>query len=260
MGFPNALRSEFFRGHRMHEGIVLSLLYLGVALLYILAGTGAWVSTGAEGAFAGFCADPSYFELINVGDGVAERTVAASLAHTVLFPIASVVVVGLLFSAHRGSANIAVSRARGMGEGSLYLARVVVSSTYLTICYVLFTLVAFTGYCASGQAVDLVLLIQRMSLNVLINISYVVVCVTAFAIFRQKALVSGGLIAVTFAGLIAAMSFPGDGIPVHMFHWMRACGVGIHGMGSEAVSFSLTSAIVCVPIFCASQGIRRRLS
>lgn len=259
MGFSNALRSEFFRGHRMHVGMVLALLYLGVALLYILAGAGAWVSAGIEGTFAGFSADPSYFELINVEGSVAERTVAASLAHTVLFPIASVVVVGLLFNSQRGSADIAVSRARGMREGSLYLARVVVSSTCLTFYYVLFTLIAYMAFSASGQATDVVLLIQRMSLNALINISYVVVCVTAFAVFRQKALVSGGLITVTFAGLIAAMSFPGDSIPVHMFHWMRTCGVGVLGIGPEDVSFSLTSAIVCAPILYVSQEVRRRL-
>lgn len=259
MGFSNALRAEFFRGHRMHVGMVLALLYLGVALLYILAGAGAWVSAGIEGTFVGFSADPSYFELINVDGSVAERTVAASLAHTVLFPIASVVVVGLLFNSQRGGANIAVSRARGTREGSLYLARVVVSSTYLTLCYVLFTLIAYMAFSASGQATDVVLLIQRVSLNALINISYVVVCVTAFAVFRQKALVSGGLITATFAGLIAAMSFPGDSIPVHMFHWMRACGVGVPGIGPEGVSFSLASAIVCAPILYVSQEVRRRL-
>lgn len=258
MGFSNALRSEFFRGHRMHVGMALALLYLGVALLYILAGTGAWVSAGIEGTFAGFSADPSYFELINVGGSVAERTVAASLAHTVLFPVASVAVVGLLFNSQRGNANIAVSRARGMGEGSLYFARVVVSSTYLTSCYVLFTLIAYMAFSAFGRATDVALLIQRMSLNVLINISYVMVCVTAFAVFRQKALVSGGLITATFAGLIAAMSFPGDSIPVHMFYWMRVCGVGVPGLCPEAVSFSLTSAIVCAPILYASQEVRRR--
>ena len=58
MSFSGVLRSEFFRARRMHVGMVLTLLYLGVALLYVLAGAGAWVSMGNKGTFVGFCADP----------------------------------------------------------------------------------------------------------------------------------------------------------------------------------------------------------
>lgn len=259
MSFSGVLCSEFFRAQRIHVGMVLTLLYLGVALLYVLTGAGAWVSMGSEGTFAGFCADPFYFDLIDVGD-VAERTVAAALAHTVFFPVASVAVVGMFFENHRGNANIDVSRARGTGEGSLYLSRVIVSSAYLMFYYVFFTLILCAIYSAHGQAVDVFLLIQKTIANILINISYVVVCVTAFASFYQKALVSGGLVTVTFAGLIAVMSFPGTNIPVHMFYWMWTCGVGVPEMAREVVSFSSASVIVCAPILYASQEVRRRLS
>ncbi len=259
MSFSGVLRSEFFRARRMHVGIVLTLFYLGVALLYVLAGAGAWVSMGNEGTFAGFCADPFYFDLVDVGSA-AERTVAAALAHTVFFPVASVAAVGLFFGNHGDDANIAVSRARGTGEGSLYLSRVIVSSAYLTFYYVFFTLILCAMYSAHGQAVDVFLLIQKMIANILINISYVVVCATAFTSFCQKALVSGGLITATFAGLIAVMSFPGTSIPVHMFYWMWMCGVDVPGMGLEVVSFSFASVIACMPILYASQEVRRRLS
>lgn len=259
MSFSGVLRSEFFRARRMHVGMVLTLLYLGVALLYVLAGAGAWVSMGNEGTFVGFCADPFYFDLIDVGSA-AERAVAAALAHTVYFPVAAVAAVGLFFDNHGDGTNIAVSRARGTLEGSLYLSRVIVSSVYLTFYYVFFTLILCAIYSAHGQAIDIFLLIQKMVANILISISYVVVCGTAFAGFCQKALVSGGLITVTFAGLIAVMSFPDTSIPVHMFYWMRTCGVGVPGMGLEVVSFSLASVIACVLILYASQKVHRRLS
>ena len=65
---------------------------------------------------------------------------------------------------------------------------------------------------------------------------------------------------MTFAGLIAVMSFPGTNIPVHMFYWMWTCGVGVPEMAREVVSFSSASVIVCAPILYASQEVRRRLS
>lgn len=258
MGVSTALQSEFFRARRMHIGVVLLLLYLGVALLYAFAGTGAWVSAGDEGSFAGFSADPSYFELIGMDADPAEFAVASALAHTVLFPIAAVFVVGMFFGAPRGSASAAVSLARGMDERWFFLARAVISSLYLAAGYVLFTAIAFATYAASGHALDIALLAQRTCLNVLLNVSYALVCVTAFAAFCVRALVAGGLIVVTFAGLIAAMSLPGDGIPVHMSYWMRVCGIGTSGAGVDAVVFALAVSAACILLLFALHRLSRK--
>lgn len=258
MGALTAFQSEFFRARHMHVGIVLLLLYLGVAILYMLAGEGAWVSSGHEGSFAGFCADPSYFTLIDVDASPEEFATAAALAHTVFFPIAAVIVVGMLFGVSRGSASVAVSLARGMDERWFFLARTAISFLYLTAGYALFTVTVFAVYAASGHVFNIALLAQRVTLNVLLNTSYILLCVTAFVAIRTRALVSGGLIVVTFAGLVAAMSFPGSDMPVHMFYWMQMCGIASYGMEIKAIIYSLASSILCLLLLYALCQLRRR--
>ena len=89
MGFSASFRSELFRARRMHVGLVLIGLYLGVALLYVysvLVGCGAWVSVGAEAEsqFVGFSAELPYLERLGIGCSEAERIVTASLANCII--------------------------------------------------------------------------------------------------------------------------------------------------------------------------------
>lgn len=254
----SVIRSEFFRGGRIHLGIMLSLFYVGMGLLYVMAGAGAWVSAGTGDWFIGFSADVSYFELNNIGDSITEHVVAASLAHALLFPAVAVVVVGSLFASSKESACMSVSRARGVTEASLYLAWALVASTWLVLGYAVFTLICFAAYTAAGRAGSVVLLIHRLFLCTFLNVSYVVLCVTAFALLRVKALVSGGLIVATYAGLIAAMASPGDAMPMHMFYWMRVCGVGALHSGLEVIVFSFASVIACILALCVSKVLRYR--
>lgn len=259
MSVLTVIRSECFRARHMRVGLILLLLYLGIAFLYVFAGAGAWVSSGIEGSFSGFSADPSYFDLIDVKADSGEYVIASALAHTVFFPILAVIVVGMLFGLPKGGASADVSRAKGVEDVLFLFARAVVSSAYLMAGYASFTLVASATYLAFGYTVDMGLLIQRLSLIILLNESYIMVCVVVFSIVRMRALASGGLIVATFAGLIAAMSSPGSIIPVHMSYWMQACGIATSGTSLKAVVFSLVSMSLCLLILYAMHRFCRAL-
>lgn len=242
MSVSAALRSELFRAYRMHIGLVLLLLYTGVGLLYVFANVGAWVSVGVEDVFIGFAPDPSYLASVTSG-GVdsGESVVSAALAHTVFFPVFAVVVVGMLCRAPGGRSFSAVSLAKGVRAYQFCSARAVVASLYLTLGYMLFSGIVAGVNCAFGHTFDVMLFITRTLLNVLLNMSYVAVCIASFTIVRNRALVAGGLIVVTFAGLIASMANPGSTAPMHMSYWIRTCGVGFFNMGCGTVVFSLAS-------------------
>lgn len=256
MAIANVIQSEFFRAGRSRLGIELALLYLGMGLLCVLAGAGAWVSAGTGDWFIGFSADPSYFEFNGIGDSAEEYVAASSLAHTLLFPAVCVVVVGGLFSSSKKSACLSVSRSRGVTEGSLCLARVLVASIWLVLGHAIFTLICFLAWASAGRAANVALMIQRLFLCLFLNTSYVALCVTVFAILRVKALASGGLIVATYAGLIAVMASPDDVMFMHMFYWMRVCRVGTQSLGIDVVAFSVASAIVCVLALWASKTVR----
>lgn len=260
MSVSAALRSELFRAYRMHIGLVLLLLYTGVGLLYVFANVGAWVSVGVEDVFIGFAPDPSYLASVASGGvGSGESVVSAALAHTALFPVFAVIVAGMLYCAPRDRSLSAVSFAKGMRACQLSFAKAIVSSLYLTVGYVLFSVVVASVYCVLGYALDITLFINRVLLNIILNTSYIAVCIASFTIFRNRALVSGGLIVVTFAGLVVSMACPGTAVPMHMAYWIRTCGMGFIEIGFGTFVFSLTclalSALaLCVVLKCRHES------
>ena len=95
MNLGMSVRAELFRARRMKLAVIIALMYLGIAGIYVFAGSGAWVSAGGEGQFFGFSADPGYLFSIGVGPtGISSWLSVVSMAHTVFFPIVSVVVAG----------------------------------------------------------------------------------------------------------------------------------------------------------------------
>lgn len=260
MGFAPVLRSEFFRARRMRISLVLSCLYLGIALLYVFAGSGAWVSAGDEGVFAGFSADPSYLELLNLRCGVAECLVSAALAHTVLLPITVVLIVGMFFNAPREDAVTFISHAHGIGDGTFFLARTLVCSTYLAITYTFFSSLILGIHVLLYSPADdsfVSLFLQRIMLSNLLNTSFVVLCSMTFVAFHVRALTSGGLLVLTYAGLIVAMSSPNTDIPVHMAYWIQLCGVPVSDCASHTVMFSLISIMLCALVTSVCLWFRR---
>ena len=195
MGFSASFRSELFRARRMHVGLVLIGLYLGVALLYVysvLVGCGAWVSVGAEAEsqFVGFSAELPYLERLGIGCSEAERIVTASLAHTLLFPVTAVLTAGMFFDAPaRGAAD--VSRARGAWEFGRFFARIAVCCLYLVAAYTVFSILLFSCHCAVSfgrfDTVASLLLAQRLAPNILVDMSFVVLCVSTFTLARVRA-------------------------------------------------------------------------
>ena len=74
MNLGMSVRAELFRARRMKLAVIIALMYLGIAGIYVFAGSGAWVSAGGEGQFFGFSADPGYLFSIGVGPtGCDER-------------------------------------------------------------------------------------------------------------------------------------------------------------------------------------------
>ena len=54
MNLGMSVRAELFRARRMKLAVIIALMYLGIAGIYVFAGSGAWVSAGGEGQFFGF--------------------------------------------------------------------------------------------------------------------------------------------------------------------------------------------------------------
>lgn len=254
MGFSASFRSELFRARCMHVGLVLIGLYLGAALLYVysvLVGCGAWISVGAEAEsqFVGFSAELPYLERLGIGCSEAERVVIASLAHTLLFPVAAVLTAGMFFDAPaRGAAN--VSWARGAWEFGRFFARIAVCCLYLVAAYMVFSILLFSCHCAVSfgrfDTVASLLLARRLAPNTLVDMSFVVLCVSTFTLARVRALASGGLLVLVFAGLIVAMSLFPSVAPVHMTYWMRLCGTSMVDAAPAATVFSAVSSTLCV--------------
>lgn len=254
MKFSASFRSELFRARRMHVGLVLIGLYLGVALLYVysvLVGCGAWVSVGAEAEsqFVGFSAELTYLERLGIGCSEAERIVTASLAHTLLFPVAAVLTAGMFFDAPaRGAAD--VSWARGAWEFGRFFARIAVCCLYLVAAYTVFSILLFSCHCAVSfgrfDTVASLLLAQRLAPNILVDMSFVVLCVSTFTLARVRALASGGLLVLVFAGLIVAMSLFPSAVPVHMAYWIRLCGTSMADVAPAVIVFSAVSSVLCV--------------
>lgn len=254
MGFSASFRSELFRARCMHVGLVLIGLYLGAALLYVysvLVGCGAWVSVGAEAEsqFVGFSAELPYLERLGIGCSEAERVVIASLAHTLLFPVAAVLTAGMFFDAPaRGAAD--VSWARGAWEFGRFFARIAVCCLYLVAAYMVFSILLFSCHCAVSfgrfDTVASLLLARRLAPNILVDMSFVVLCVSTFTLARVRALASGGLLVLVFAGLIVAMSLFPSVAPVHMTYWMRLCGTSMVDAAPAAIVFSAVSSTLCV--------------
>lgn len=249
MGFSAPFRSELFRARRVHAGLLLLGLYLGIALSYAFASSGAWVSAGGKGRFIGFSADPSYFKLIGAGTSEAERLIAVSLAHTALFPVVAVLVTGMFFDVPaRGAAE--VSQARGVGEFDRYLVRIAVCCLYLVAAYAAFSALAFAAYCAIGlarfDAAAALFLVRKLVPNAMVDASFVVLCVSVFTLLRIRSLASGGLLVLTYAGLVAAMSSPDSIVPAHMAYWIRTCGISGADETLGAITFSMASSVLCV--------------
>lgn len=264
MGFSASFCSEMFRARRMHIGFVLLALYLGIALLYVFARSGAWVGTWvlADGNkhFIGFSADPFYSESIGFSAPEAERSIAASLAHTALFPVIAVLIAGMFFDAPAQGAATMVSQARGVGKFGLYIARIAVCCLYAGAAYVVFSILVFAAYCISGltrfDTASSLLLALRLVPNIAINTSFIVLCISMFMLLRIRSLASGGLLVLTYAGLVVAMSSSSSIIPAHMAYWIRTCGIfGADVWG--AIVFSMASCILYIVAVGTLLRIRR---
>ena len=81
MNLGMSVRAELFRARRMKLAVIIALMYLGIAGIYVFAGSGAWVSAGGEGQFFGFSADPGYLFSIGVGPtGISSWLSVVSMA------------------------------------------------------------------------------------------------------------------------------------------------------------------------------------
>lgn len=213
MNLGMSVRAELFRARRMKLAVIIALMYLGIAGIYVFAGSGAWVSAGGEGQFFGFSADPGYLFSIGVGPtGISSWLSVVSMAHTVFFPIVSVVVAGTLFGDATSVSARGVSIARGFRSWQLFAAKTLACEVYTLCPYIVFTLgVAAVFAVCSGSGLDSLTVgnvTSALLSNIVIDAAYTLMVAVAYEVFRIRSLVSGALLVATFAGLVIAMSFP----------------------------------------------------
>lgn len=250
MNLGALIRAELFRARRTKLALLVALMYVGVAAVYLLAGSGAWVSTGGEGQFLGFSADPEYLQ--SAGAGSMDAPVWLSIvssAHTVFFPIIVVVVAATLFDESRRESVRGIALARGLCDWQIFVAKAIVCELYVLCSYIAFTFAAaaaFTVACNGGlnglafEKVAMVLLS-----NVVIGSGYTLMVAAAFEVFRIRPVVSGVVLVATFAGLVIAMSFPATLPPVHMAFWIRACGSVAGSILVDACLYTVIVSSAC---------------
>lgn len=54
MNLGMSVRAELFRARRMKLAVIIALMYLGIAGIYVFAGSGAWVSAGERASSLAF--------------------------------------------------------------------------------------------------------------------------------------------------------------------------------------------------------------
>lgn len=246
MNMGAMIRVELFMSKKTRIGLLVALFYLAFGILYLLAGSGAWVSAGDESQFLGFSADEAYLMSLGVARMEDSWPVVVSLAHTVLFPVVAVFVSGMIFGVGGSESAESVSLARGSSPRDAFCAKTIIGVMYAIAGYLLFTLlVVFTCVIWRGASLTTsfgVIFTRRLIANVLVNVSYMVVCSAAYSVIGSKSVVSGGLLVATFAGLVVSMSYPDAVAPFHMAYWMRTCGVpGVDPLIS-AVVYSIASS------------------
>ena len=262
MNLGMSVRAELFRARRMKLAVIIALMYLGIAGIYVFAGSGAWVSAGGEGQFFGFSADPGYLFSIGVGPtGISSWLSVVSMAHTVFFPIVSVVVAGTLFGDATSVSARGVSIARGFRSWQLFAAKTLACEVYTLCPYIVFTLgVAAVFAVCSGSGLDSLTVgnvTSALLSNIVIDAAYTLMVAVAYEVFRIRSLVSGALLVATFAGLVIAMSFPTVLPPVHMAYWMRACGAAGGTVLMAACGHAVIVSLACLLLLSCSFYRRR---
>lgn len=263
MNLGMSVRAELFRARRMKLAVIIALMYLGIAGIYVFAGSGAWVSAGGEGQFFGFSADPGYLFSIGVGPtGISSWLSVVSMAHTVFFPIVSVVVAGTLFGDATSVSARGVSIARGFRSWQLFAAKTLACEVYTLCPYIVFTLgVAAVFAVCSGSGLDSLTVgnvTSALLSNIVIDAAYTLMVAVAYEVFRIRSLVSGALLVATFAGLVIAMSFPTVLPPVHMAYWMRACGAAGGTVLMAACGHAVIVSLACLLLLSCSFYRRRQ--
>lgn len=248
MNLGAMIRVELFMSKKSRIGLFVVLFYLAFGTLYLFAGSGAWVSVGDESQFLGFSADEAYLMSLGIAQMEDSWPVVVSFAHTVLFPVVAVFVSGMIFGVGGSESVESVSLARGSTPRNAFCAKTIIGVMYAVAGYLVFSLlVVFT--CAIWREATLttsfgVIFTRRLIANVLVNVSYMVMCSAAYSVIGSKSVVSGGLLVATFVGLVVSMSYPDVVAPFHMAYWMRTCGVsGADSLISAAVYSIVFSGI-----------------
>lgn len=240
------IRAELFVSKKTRIGLLVVLFYLVFGILYLFAGSGAWVSAGDESQFLGFSADEAYLMSLSIAQMEDYWPVVVSFAHTVLFPVVAVFVSGMIFGIGGSESAESVSLARGSTPRNAFCAKTIIGVMYAIAGYLVFTLlVVFT--CAIWRGASLttsfgVIFTRRLIANLLVNVSYMVMCSAVYSVIDSKSAASGGLLVVTFVGLVVSMSYPDAVAPFHMAYWMRTCGVSGTDPLISAVVYSIVSS------------------
>ena len=247
MNLGMSVRAELFRARRMKLAVIIALMYLGIAGIYVFAGSGAWVSAGGEGQFFGFSADPGYLFSIGVGPtGISSWLSVVSMA---------------LFGDATSVSARGVSIARGFRSWQLFAAKTLACEVYTLCPYIVFTLgVAAVFAVCSGSGLDSLTVgnvTSALLSNIVIDAAYTLMVAVAYEVFRIRSLVSGALLVATFAGLVIAMSFPTVLPPVHMAYWMRACGAAGGTVLMAACGHAVIVSLACLLLLSCSFYRRR---
>ncbi|NPD30601.1 hypothetical protein HLV37_01730 [Eggerthellaceae bacterium zg-1084] len=252
------------------RGLPLFLLAFcaAAATLTAFSENGAWVCVwaGEGGTNAWGFYPPTYGDAgllaTGVPEGVSARAFAlsaAAVAHTGLFPLASVVFLHRFYFEEVRSGGHLVSLARGVPRGRLFLSKLVVGSLLLQGAYVALTLfevawlLAPSGFVDAGSVLQCVL--RRVPLNLAVNQSYILFCMAAYSWLPNGPSAAGFLVVATIAGLVAKVAIPTGFAPTHMGLWIQACGMSWSDISS---SLALMAMLSCVPLYVVAYlGMRR---
>lgn len=227
----NTLRAECKKMHFTHLGLVCAAFYAAVALVYLLAHDGTWVSVSAPDGqgWWGFLPDPTSDLVYAASDyPLGEAIVCASVAHTVFFPILALVFIHQFYFTDLQGPGAQMAFARGISQLGFFGTKLAVSTVVLQGCYLLFSVATAATYLAVYQpasaAAVIGALVGKLLLNCLVNESFIVFCMAVFSWAGNGPAAAGLIFVTTIVGLVAQLSMGGIDLPAHMGYWAKASG------------------------------------
>lgn len=238
----NILKADFKRVFRQRQLTIVLIYVVIVAAIYCFSQDGSWVSVNASSdgvKFWGFYPDPTQQGIFyENGYSVYDAIAAASVAHTVFFPIFAIVFIHQFFFKDTKDYLAEVSFARGISRSRYLLSKLIVISIVLQVSYFVVSfavgLIYFFQLHPDSFAQFFGALIQKAFWNSVISESFIVFCMGLYALLRNGISATMIIFVVTFGGMILQMSLPELDIPLHLAYWMKISGMD----NSSSILFS----------------------